>query len=126
MIPSTSSIISAATDNEPVPRIKSFGPEMSTACLIPDDTSPDSHCTRMPSALAVLAIIFSRRDLGCLDFTAITTRFNCVIADIISLMSWPDRAPNKITTLSNVKFSWIVCISPVSYTHLTLPTNREV
>ena len=47
----------------------------------------------------------------------------------------PDKAHSSTVTLNNVTLSkavlqpgwkWSTCIKPVSYTHLTLPTNREV
>ena len=46
-------------------------------------------------------------------------------------MGWPPPIPNDAFALpmlaqSNVSLTMVIWLKPVSYTHLTLPTNREV
>ena len=59
--------------------------------------------------------------------------FGVTAVAIVAFVAWGVVAPESVANVSSaaltwglLHFGWLFNVLPVSYTHLTLPTNREV
>jgi hypothetical protein len=103
--PVTSSMTSAATESDPVPRIRSCSPAMPMVRRVAEPTAPSPASTSRPWAVAESATWAAGAALGCLDRTGTTVGDRPATSAIIPSRLWPLVAPKMAKTRRGPKCS---------------------